>query len=83
MNQSTILEYLQEVFSVIFDTGDMIITRSTSANDVDGWDSIAHVLLITSIEEKFSIRFKGREIAGFNSVGDMIDAIEKHGQAGK
>jgi len=72
-----ILETLQEIFAMTFAVDGTTIHRETSAKDVDGWDSIAHVILITTIEEKFSIRFKGREIAGFNSVGDMINAIEK------
>jgi len=72
-----ILETLQEIFAMTFAVDGTTIHRETSAKDVDGWDSIAHVILITAIEEKFSIRFKGREIAGFNTVADLLDAIEK------
>ena len=70
------LNQLQEVFAVTFGIDGTTINRDTSAKDVKGWDSVAHVLLITAVEKKFSIRFKSREIAGFNSVGDLLDAVE-------
>jgi acyl carrier protein len=72
-----IITKLQEIFSETFDIDGKTITRETSAKDVNGWDSVAHVMLITSIEKKFAIRFTGREIAGFKTVGDLLDSIEK------
>jgi len=77
MDSTTILNLLQEVFSATFGIDGTTINRDTSAKDVKGWDSVAHVLLITAVEKKFSVRFKSREIAGFNNVGDMLDAVEK------
>jgi acyl carrier protein len=77
MDTKTIITNLQEIFADTFDVGSAMITRETSAKDVKGWDSIAHVMLITSIEKQFAICFTGREIAGFTTVGDLIDAIEK------
>jgi len=76
MDQSAILGLLREVFAATLDVDGTTIQRETTAKDVKGWDSVAHVLLITAVEKKFSIRFKSREIAGFNCVGDMIDAVE-------
>jgi acyl carrier protein len=77
MDTTTIITNLQEIFANTFDIDGKTITRETSAKDVNGWDSVAHVMLITSIEKKFAIRFTGREIAGFKTVGDLIDAVEK------
>ena len=77
MDTSTILNLLQEVFAATLGIDAVAINRDTTATDVNGWDSVAHVLLITAVEKKFSLRFKSREIAGFNSVGNMLDAIEK------
>ncbi|MDR1478243.1 MAG: acyl carrier protein [Planctomycetaceae bacterium] len=77
MNQTTIITDIQEIFSDTFDIDGKTVTRETSAKDVKDWDSVAHVILITSIEKKFAIRFTGREIANFKTVGDLIDALEK------
>jgi acyl carrier protein len=77
MNQSTIISSLTEIFSEVFDINGTKISRMTSPKDVEDWDSITHVNLITTIEKNFNIRFTGREIADFKTVGDLIDAIEK------
>jgi acyl carrier protein len=77
MDQATIITNIQEVFANTFDIDGKTINRETSAKDVKGWDSVAHVILITSIEKQFSIRFSSREIAGFKTVGDLVDAVEK------
>ncbi|MDR2441806.1 MAG: acyl carrier protein [Planctomycetaceae bacterium] len=77
MDQTTIITNLQDIFADTFDIDGKTITHETSAKDVSGWDSVAHVMLITSIEKKFAIHFTGREIAGFKTVGDLIDAVEK------
>ncbi|MDR2642066.1 MAG: acyl carrier protein [Planctomycetaceae bacterium] len=77
MNRNEIVFQLNTIFADIFNIDKSTLTDKTSAKDVDGWDSVAHVMLITSIEKKFAIRFTGREIAGFKTVGDLIDAVEK------
>ena len=77
MSTPTIMETLQEVFADVFGLDEVVLTAETSAKDIADWDSVNHVMLITAVEKKFSIRFKSREIAKFNCVGDIIDAIEK------
>jgi acyl carrier protein len=77
MDTTTIITNLQEIFAEIFDVDGKNITRATSAKDVENWDSVAHVMLLTSIEKKFAIRFTSHEIATFKSIGDLIDTIER------
>jgi acyl carrier protein len=77
MNRNEILLILNDIFVDIFNIDKSTLTDKTSAKDINGWDSIAHVMLITAIENKFAIRFTGREIAGFKIVGDLVDAVEK------
>ncbi len=76
MTADKILIQLQTVFADVFGDDDILLTRETSAADVPEWDSMANVLLITTVEKKFAVRFTSREIAGMKCVGDMIDEIE-------
>ena len=46
-----------------------------TANDIDGWDSLAHVNLIVAIEAKFNIRFSQKELLTFRNVGDLLSSI--------
>ena len=48
----------------------------TTANDVDGWDSLSHTLMIVETEKHFKIRFKLKELLSFRNVGDMVTAIQ-------
>lgn len=77
MNRSQIIEKLNEVFAEVFDDDTLTVTESTCAKDIEEWDSLAHLTLIATIEDAFSIQFDMSEIAGFKNVGEMADAIER------
>ena len=70
---------LQEVFRRVFDDDELEITESTSAADVDGWDSMAHINLIIAVEKEFKVKFAASEIAELGrrgqSVGSMMRII--------
>jgi len=48
----------------------------TTAADVDGWDSVVHVLLVLASERKFGIRFESSEIANAANVGEFVSLVE-------
>ncbi len=68
---------LNKIFCEVFDDDDIRITPEMTANDVDGWDSLSHVNLITTIEAKFNIRFTQKDLLKQRSVGDLIADIER------
>lgn len=78
MTRQEINEKLNSVFQEVFNNNDLTVTDATIASDVDGWDSIAHLTLMSSVEDAFSIEFSLGEINGFNNVGQLISAIENH-----
>ena len=77
MCDSNIIETLHEIFTDVFGLDDIVLTAETSAKDIENWDSVNHVLLITAIEKKWGIRFSSREMAGFKNVGDMIGLLSQ------
>ncbi|MBP6312565.1 MAG: acyl carrier protein [Flavobacteriales bacterium] len=46
-----------------------------TAPDVEGWDSLTHMSIITALEKAFSIRFKLREINHLRNLGTLMDLI--------
>jgi acyl carrier protein len=72
-----VLTELNGVFREVFEDNKLVVTRETTANDVDMWDSIAHMILISAVEQKFGIRFALGELPTLQNVGDMLDIIEK------
>ncbi|CAM8380380.1 acyl carrier protein [Candidatus Methylopumilus planktonicus] len=70
-----IIEELVPIFRNVFDDDELIIDSSTTAIDVDGWDSLAHIRLIVAIEKHFGFQFSAAEIVEIDSVGEMADLI--------
>jgi acyl carrier protein len=71
-----ILEQVQEIFRDVFDEKTLVITETTSAKDIEDWDSLTHIQLVTKIEKHFKIRFTVSEVTKLKQVGDLIKLIE-------
>lgn len=75
MNQEEVLEAIQTIFNKVFERDDIVVTRETSAKDVDEWDSLAQIDLVVSMEKKFGIKFSLDELIEFQNVGNAVDFI--------
>lgn len=75
MTESEILLALTQVFRDVFDDDDIVLTPETTADDIDGWDSQAHVLLIVAAEQRFGIRFRTAELESLRNVGQFAQLI--------
>lgn len=76
MERTVIIEKLTTVFCQVFDDENLVLTEEMTSDDVEKWDSLTHMQLITGVEKEFGIKFKLREILGWNNVGEMIRSIE-------
>lgn len=72
----TTRETLNEIFIMVFDDDAIQIAPEMTANDIDGWDSLSHINLITSVEATFKIHFTQKELMTLKSIGDLIKTIE-------
>ena len=57
MNRTEILEKLNEVFHDVFDNNDIVVTEQTNANDIEEWDSLIHITLISAVEDELGVFF--------------------------
>ncbi len=71
------LARLQEVIRSVFDDDSLVITRATTAQDVEAWDSVQNVTLVMEVEQEFEVRFSTSEIAYLKNVGELADLVEK------
>ncbi len=76
MDKLDIIERLNEVFQDVFDDEDIVVDEETTADDIEDWDSIEHINLISAVESEFGIRFTMGEVSGMKNVGEMIHIIE-------
>ena len=66
----------EEIFRDILKNENIALTPATTAKDVEGWDSLTNMRLITAIEKHYNIRFGLREILKFKHVGDLCASIQ-------
>ena len=75
MTRKEVFNGVQDIFRDIFDEDDMVIEDKTSSDDVEEWDSLNHINLVSAIEKEFEIRFDLGELMVLKDVGAMIDLM--------
>lgn len=70
-----IMEQLNQVFQVVFADENLRVTETTIPEEVDGWDSLQHINLLSMLEEEFGIQFDVDQIVSMENVGDIVKAI--------
>ena len=76
MKKLEIENNLTKIFRELFSNTSIIISDDLTANDIDGWDSLTHMLLIVEIESFFSIKFKLKDLNKMKNVGELIKIIQ-------
>ena len=76
MESNEILARLCEIAADHFDLPGIVLTTETTASDIPGWDSLAHIQLLMLVENAFKVRFKASEVSSFADVGQLVDRIQ-------
>ena len=76
MGREMIIDNLTTIFRTIFSDDTIVLRNEMTVNDVGNWDSLSHMLMITEVEDVFSIKFKLRELNKLKNVGALIELIE-------
>jgi acyl carrier protein len=76
MDDAMIYERLTKVFCDVFDHDDLVLTPATTADDVDGWDSLNHIRLLLAVSKAFAIKLSAAEVGGLKNVGELVGVIK-------
>lgn len=76
MGREEILEKVNEIFQDVFDDESIVVTEETTADDIEDWDSLMHITLISEIEGEFGFKFQMKDVVGMQNVGEMLDIIK-------
>lgn len=76
MDATQLYSRLTEIFHDVFDDDAIVVTPQLNANDVDGWDSLAHIRLMLTIERAFKVKFSTTEIGKLKNVGDLAELLQ-------
>ena len=75
MEKEEILQQLTLIFEQVLKRSDLKIDYNMSAEDIDEWDSLTNMTIISEIEKKWNVHFKLRDIVRMKNIGDMVDVI--------
>ena len=67
----TLHERLEELFQNVLGDEGLTLRDDMTASQIPGWDSVAHINLMFSIEQAFGIQFHGNELAEFANIGEL------------
>jgi acyl carrier protein len=73
----TTFEELTPVFREVFDDSSIELSASTTADDIEEWDSLTHMNLVIALELKYRIKFALGELQSLKNVGDMLNLINR------
>jgi acyl carrier protein len=76
MERNEIVEKLTAVFQEVFSDSSLELNDDMTANDVEKWDSLTHMLMISTVEEHFGVKFKLKELNKLKKVGDIIAILQ-------
>lgn len=76
MERNLIIERLTLIFHETFSDSNIVLRDDMTAKDVEKWDSLTHMMMISKVEEVFGIKFKLKELNKLKQVGDLIAIIE-------
>jgi acyl carrier protein len=70
-----ILQRVQRVVESVFGDVGVVLQPSTTAAEVDGWDSVSNIEVLVALEREFGIRFHTGEMAGLENIGQLVERI--------
>ena len=70
-----VITELARLFRNIFQDESIELTLQTSASDIDGWDSFAHLNIIMAVEDAFNIHISDAEAPTLKNIQDFVSLI--------
>ena len=74
--KQTIIQTLEIILQQFFKDDKIIVSETTTAHDIEAWDSLNHMNLISTIEKQFNIQFDFFEVMNFENIGELVKSIQ-------
>lgn len=72
---------LTELVAAVFEVPADEVTEDTARNDVEAWNSLAHVKLVVALEEAYGVRLSADDVKGLTSIGKARMMLAERGVA--
>lgn len=76
MELNTIMKQINTIFIELFNDENILLTENSDTNEIEAWDSLNHIQVITAIEKHFKIRFELNDLLNFQNIGDLSRGVQ-------
>ncbi|MBU2996730.1 acyl carrier protein [Cellulophaga baltica] len=75
MDTEQTINQLTKIFTQVLERDSIELNLNTTANDIDGWDSITHMMIINEVENELNIKFKLLDLMNLENISDLVTLI--------
>jgi acyl carrier protein len=75
MERNEIMGMLKQIIREAVDNEEVVINDTTVASDVEGWDSLAQILIVGELQNELGVKFTSAEVNNCSNVGELVAAI--------
>ena len=77
MDKEELLKELNLIFIDIFEDDSIVLKDTTTTEDIESWNSLNHIQMITAVEKRYKIRLNLHELLNLKNVGDLCNVVLK------
>ena len=77
MDKAQVLAEVSEIIRDVLDLPNLVVTMSTCAENVEGWDSFNHINIVVAVEAHFRVKIHTAEIEELKNVGELVDLLHQ------
>lgn len=77
MDKQEILEKLEEIFRDIFDDDALVLREDMTSEDIEDWDSLHQIGILSAAEDAFGIRLAISDTRRLQNIGALVSLIEE------
>lgn len=81
MERNEIYDKVVEVCKDVFGNDELVLNEKSCAANVEEWDSLTHLSIISDLEDEFEIKFSLDEITNVKNLGELVIAVANHIEA--
>ena len=75
MNSETV-QRIEKVAREVFGRNDLSLKPESTAQEVDGWDSLGHINFMLGLESEFGVRLRPAKTARLKDIGKLAEHID-------
>lgn len=76
LTSDSVYEKLTTILRDVFNEDAIVAVPGLTADQVAGWDSLAHLRVILTVERTFGVKFSASQISSLKNVGELAALID-------